>query len=175
MPEYSFTHVWKSFIPLDQESPQDYEDSLCYFISQVILLIALLLKFPCRKEFAGHGMDTSILPWFQSSLCEFTLPESGSFAYSVEPGAIGHCLMTDTLVFWIKKAKMKLAKFRVSEISSSRGMGLILDMMVILKPITMSSSLWDGHYGEQRGNRASPAMSSFTVNRPLTLKWFLST
>lgn len=65
---------------------------------------------------------------------------------------------------------MKLAKFRVSEISSSRGMGLILDMMVILKPITMSSSLSDGHYGEQRGNRASPAMSSFTVNRPLTLK-----
>lgn len=74
-------------------------------------------------------------------------PQSGSFIYSVEPEAIGHCLTIDALVSWIKEAKMKQAKWRISEVSNSRGIGLNFQMTLkpgfSLEPEPKAKSRWE--------------------------------
>lgn len=134
MSEHSFTHVKKSFILLAQDISQDYEGSLCYFISQIILLIAILLEVSMQIGRNLLAMEWTHLYWPDLSRASVrSKPQSGSFIYSVEPEAIGHCLIIDALVSWVKEAKMKQAKRRISEVSNSRGMGLNFQMT--LKPI----------------------------------------
>ena len=134
MSEHSFMHVKKPFVPLAQDISHNYESSLCYFISQIILLIAILLEVSMQI-----GRNLLAMEWTHLYCPDLSRapvrpkPQSGSFIYSVEPEAIGHCLTIDALVSWIKKAKMKQAKWRISEVSNSRGIGLNFQMT--LKPI----------------------------------------
>lgn len=122
-------------------------------------------QFPYRKKSAYCGISTSLLAWFQSSLCEVALPVR-TFHLCCGLEAIVHCWMMGTLVSWLEGAKMKLTKFRTSEVSSSSGMHLNFQMTVTLKPIiNITSSLWGGHLGERSGNEF--------LDCGLPLKWFL--
>ena len=131
----TFFHACKKTIrSISPNISHNYESSLCYFISQIILLIAILLEVSMQIGRNLLAMERTQLYWPDLSRASVRpKPQSGTFIYSVEPEAIGHCLTIDALVSWIKKAKMKQAKWRISEVSNSRCIGLNFQMT--FKPI----------------------------------------